>query len=51
METRLWLAKVRLTQGPAKQEIEAILDYENRKKLKLQKLGYAIFSKIIQYMD
>ncbi|MHA2282924.1 MAG: hypothetical protein ACXAC5_18940, partial [Promethearchaeota archaeon] len=37
METSFWLAKVKLTQSPAKREIEVLLDYENRKKVEIEK--------------
>jgi len=43
METKFWLAKVILTQGPAKQEIEAILDYENLKRIEIEKTWLSNF--------
>ena len=37
MVTSFWLAKVKLTQGPANREVEELLDYENIKKIQLEK--------------
>ena len=43
METSFWLAKVKLTQGPAKQEKETLLDYEIRKKIEIDKTWLSNF--------
>ena len=43
MEAAYWLVKVILSQGPAKQEKETFLDYENKNKIEIEKTWLSNF--------